>query len=88
MVFILFRYITPSLPYDFYAGDKKIVFDDIHYHSDKEEITNLISEDAVLEIRKVFPDFTGLLSMPTKMEIKQMSLKILMAGINSLWSFM
>ena len=57
MVFILFRYITPSLPYDFYAGDKKIVFDDIHYHSDNEEVTNLRSEDAVTEIRKVFPDF-------------------------------
>lgn len=24
MVFILFRYITPDTPYDFYAGDKKI----------------------------------------------------------------
>ncbi len=58
MVFILFRYITPDLPYDFYAGDKKIVFDDIHYHSDKEEVTNLKSPQIVAEIRKKFPDFT------------------------------
>ena len=57
MVFILFRYITPSLPYDFYAGDKKIVFDDIHYHSDDEEVTNLRSEDVITEIREVYPDF-------------------------------
>ncbi|VAX23373.1 hypothetical protein MNBD_IGNAVI01-372 [hydrothermal vent metagenome] len=57
MVFILFRYITPELPYDFYAGDKKIVFDDIHYHSDNEEITNLIAQDVVKEIRKKFPEF-------------------------------
>ena len=57
MVFILFRFITPSLPYDFYAGDKKIVFDDIHYHSDDEEVTNLRSEDAVTEIRKIYSDF-------------------------------
>jgi len=58
MVFILFRYITPDLPYDFYAGDKKIVFDDIHYHSDKEEVTNLMAPQIVAEIRKKFPDFT------------------------------
>lgn len=57
MVFIIFRYITPSLPYDFYAGSEKIVFDDIHYHSDREEVVNLRSEDVVLEIRKVYPEF-------------------------------
>ncbi|MFZ2324418.1 MAG: radical SAM protein [Ignavibacteriaceae bacterium] len=58
MVFILFRYVTPDLPYDFYAGDKKIVFDDIHYHSDKEEATNLMAPQIVAEIRKKFPNFT------------------------------
>ena len=58
MVFILFRYVTPDLPYDFYAGDKKIVFDDIHYHSDKEEVTNLMAPQIVAEIRKKFPNFT------------------------------
>ncbi len=57
MVFILFRYITPDLPFDFYAGDKKIIFDDIHYHSDHEEVTNLVAQDAVKEIRKKFPEF-------------------------------
>ena len=58
MVFILFRYITPDLPYDFYAGDKKIVFEDIHYHSDKEEVTNLMAPQIVAEIRKKAPEFT------------------------------
>ena len=57
MVFILFRYITPDLPYDFYAGDKKIIWQDIHYHSDHEEVTNLVAQDTVKEIRKKFPDF-------------------------------
>lgn len=57
MVFIIFRYITPSLPYDFYAGNEKVVFDDIHYHSDQEEIVNLRSEDVVNEIRKAHPEF-------------------------------
>jgi len=58
MVFILFRYITPDLPYDFYAGDKKIIFDDIHYHSNKEEVTNLMAPQIVAEIRKKAPDFS------------------------------
>lgn len=57
MVFILFRYITPELPFDFYAGTKKIYFDDIHYHSNKDEITNLNSKQVVEFIRKRFPKF-------------------------------
>lgn len=58
MVFILFRYVTPDLPLEFYAGSNKIIFDDIHYHSDKQEITNLMSPRIVEEIRKKFRDFT------------------------------
>lgn len=57
MVFILFRYITPQLPFDFYAGDKKIQWTDVHYHADHEEVTNLVAQDVVKEIRKKFPDF-------------------------------
>ncbi|MGA9291652.1 MAG: radical SAM protein [Ignavibacteriaceae bacterium] len=58
MVFILFRYITPDTPFDFYAGDKKIIWDNIHYHSNKTEITDLMAENVVKEIRKKFPDFS------------------------------
>jgi MoaA/NifB/PqqE/SkfB family radical SAM enzyme len=58
MVFILFRYITPETPFDFYAGDKKITWNDIHYHSNKKEITDLMATDAVKVIRERFPDFT------------------------------
>ncbi len=57
MVFILFRYITPSLPFDFYAGDKKIQWDDILYHSEDEIPTDLMAPDVVNEIRKKYPDF-------------------------------
>lgn len=57
MVFILFRYITPDTPYDFYAGDKKIIWDDIHYHSNKKEVTDLMATDAVKSIRTKFPEF-------------------------------
>ncbi len=58
MVFILFRYITPSLPYDFYAGSEKIQWDEIMYHSDEEQVTDMMSPDVVAEIRKKFPEFS------------------------------
>jgi len=57
MVFILFRYITPSLPYDFYAGEEKIEWDEIMYHSDEEEVTDIMSPDVVAKIRTRFPEF-------------------------------
>jgi hypothetical protein len=57
MVFILFRYITPDTPYDFYAGDKKIEWTDIHYHSNKEEMVDLMAPDVVSKIREKYPDF-------------------------------
>ncbi len=58
MVFILFRYITPDTPYDFYAGSQKITWNDIHYHSEKEEKTDIMAPDVVAEIRKRYPDFS------------------------------
>ncbi len=57
MVFILFRYITPDTPFDFYAGDRKIVMDDIHYHSDKSEVTDIMAPDVVKKLREKYPDF-------------------------------
>jgi pyruvate-formate lyase-activating enzyme len=57
MVFILFRYITPDTPYRFYAGDRQVFLDDIHYHSDHPEVTDIMAPDVVKEIRKRYPDF-------------------------------
>ncbi|MCU0372057.1 MAG: radical SAM protein [Ignavibacteria bacterium] len=57
IVFILFRYVTPGIGYDFYAGAKKIVNEDIHYHSDKDEITNIMAPDIVNLIRTTEPEF-------------------------------
>ena len=57
MVFILFRYITPDTPFDYYAGDRKIVMDDIHYHSNKSEVTDIMAPDIVNKIREKYPDF-------------------------------
>lgn len=57
MVFILFRYITPETPFDFYADDKEIIWYDIHYHSNKKEITDLMANDVVKIIKEKYPDF-------------------------------
>ncbi len=57
MVFILFRYITPDSPFNFYAGDKQIVWDDIHYHSEKEEVVDLMAPDVVKKMREKYPGF-------------------------------
>ena len=58
MVFILFRYITPNTPFDFYVGDKRIIWTDIHYHSEKEEVIDLKAPDVVKNIREKYPDFS------------------------------
>lgn len=58
MVFILFRYITPNVPFDFYAGHEKIEWDDVHYHSEHEEVVDIMAPDVVKKIRERFPDFT------------------------------
>ncbi|MDT3697515.1 MAG: radical SAM protein [Ignavibacterium sp.] len=58
MVFILFRYITPNTPFNFYVGDSKIIWTDIHYHSDQEEVVDLKSPMIIEKIREKFPEFT------------------------------
>ena len=57
MVFILFRYLTPDTPYDFFAGNKPVSLDDIHYHSDASEVTNIMAPDVVNKIRERHPKF-------------------------------
>ena len=42
----------------FYVGDQKIVWTDIHYHSDNEEVVDLKSPDVVNKIREKHPDFS------------------------------
>jgi hypothetical protein len=57
MVFILYRAAAPQLPFDWYAGGKKIDMGALVYSESKERKVDLISPDVVLEIRKRFPDF-------------------------------
>lgn len=45
-------------PLDFYVGDQKIEWTDIHYHSEQEEMVELKSPVIVEKIREKFPDFT------------------------------
>lgn len=58
MVFILFRAAVPQLPFDWYAGGKKIDMGVLAYAETKERKIDLKSTDVVAEVRKRFPDFT------------------------------
>lgn len=58
MVFILFRAAVPDLPFDWYAGGKKIDLGALAYAETKERKIDLKSTDVVAEIRKQFPEFT------------------------------
>ncbi len=57
MVFILYRAAAPQLPFDWYAGGKKINKDDLVYSESKERKIDMQSTDVVKEIRKKYPDF-------------------------------
>lgn len=58
MVFILFRAAVPQLPFDWYAGGKKINLGVLAYSETSERKIDLKSTDVVAEIRKQFPEFT------------------------------
>ncbi len=58
MVFILFRSVTPDFSYNFFAGERQIGLDELHYHADQNDGSNLLAQDAVKKIRERYPDFT------------------------------
>ena len=57
MVFILYRAAVPQLPFDWYAGGKKIDMDVLAYSENKERKIDLKAPEVVAEIRKRFPEF-------------------------------
>ncbi|MFC2135261.1 radical SAM protein [Bacteroidota bacterium] len=57
MVFIIFRHIVPQMPFDWYAGAKKVERGNIHYHSDEERKVDMQSTDLVKLTRERFPGF-------------------------------
>jgi hypothetical protein len=58
MVFILYRSAVPQLPFDWYAGGRKVDMSALVYSQTNERKVDMKSTDVVAEIRKRFPDFT------------------------------
>jgi organic radical activating enzyme len=57
VVFIAFRAAVPELPFDWYAGGKKIEMSPLPYVTKEIRRINILSTDMVDVIRKRFPDF-------------------------------
>ncbi|MEG8989223.1 radical SAM protein [Ignavibacteria bacterium 4148-Me] len=58
MVFICFRHVVPSLPFDWYAGGQKIDWQNISYHSDIDRKVDILSIDVLKVVREYYPEFT------------------------------
>jgi len=58
MVFICFRHVIPEMPYDWYAGDEKVDWDSVMYHSSEKRRIDLRSNDVLGTIQDRFPEFT------------------------------
>ena len=56
MVFIAFRYIIPSMDLDWYAGSKKVDWDEIMYHSEFDRMIDIKSTDVLEKARTKYPD--------------------------------
>lgn len=57
MVFITFRHVVPQMPFDWYAYDKKVEWQDIMYHSDVERNIEIMSTDVLKKTKEKFPEF-------------------------------
>lgn len=58
MVFICFRHVVPSLPFDWYAGGQKVDWQNISYHSDTDRKVDILSTDILRVVREYYPDFS------------------------------
>jgi hypothetical protein len=58
MVFILYRQAVPKIPFDWYAGGKKVDMGALVYSDTNDRKVDLQSPEVVAEIRKRFPEFT------------------------------
>ncbi len=57
MVFILYRAAVPQIPFDWYAGAKKVDMDALVYSDPGGRRVDMKAPEVVAEIRKRFPDF-------------------------------
>jgi len=58
MVFILYRAAVPNLPFDWYAGGKKVDMGVLVYNENRERKIDMKAPEVVAEIRKQAPEFT------------------------------
>jgi hypothetical protein len=58
MVFICFRHVIPDMPYDWYAGGRKVDWENIWYHSDEKRSIDIKSDQLVAKARQVDPLFS------------------------------
>jgi len=58
MVFIAFRYIIPSMPFDWFAGGQNIDWQSIKYHTENERRVDILSTDVLAKVREKFPEFS------------------------------
>lgn len=57
MVFILYRAAAPNLPFEWYAGGRKIDMGQLVYSESRERVIDLCSPQTVAKIRERFPEF-------------------------------
>ncbi|MBL1215070.1 MAG: radical SAM protein [Ignavibacteriae bacterium] len=57
MVFIAFRHVVPTMPFDWYAGGQKVDWDKIMYHSDTKRNVDILSTDVLAKVKEKFPEF-------------------------------
>ncbi|MFO7654621.1 MAG: radical SAM protein [Candidatus Krumholzibacteriia bacterium] len=58
MVFICFRHVVPDMPFEWWAGGRRVPWDEIWYHSDQKRKVTIGSQDLVRRMREVDPAFT------------------------------
>ncbi len=58
MVFICFRHVVPAMPFDWFAGGKKVDWQTISYHSERNRKVDILSTDVLAKVRETYPEFT------------------------------
>jgi hypothetical protein len=58
MVFIAFRHVVPTMPFDWYAGGQKVDWNKIMYHSNVNRNVDILSTDILEKVQERFPDFS------------------------------
>jgi hypothetical protein len=58
MVFIAYRYIVPNMPFDWFAGGKKVDWQSIAYHTSDKRRVDILSTDMLKKVRETEPEFT------------------------------